>query len=202
MPVKTNAGITLYNAKHYHLAVRVAMPNTPPNQQLLEALALHYDDLVKFIRQRFRDRHFARDLVHDVYLQILDKPPRERVSLPLAFLRKVTFNRAIDRVRAESIRAAHLAAASTDEPALDTWDGAHALDFEQQLHALLAIIEALPARQRQVFLLHRIHCMAQRDIAGELEISTNMVTQHFNRAMRAIVSRWEPARRLRGEGQA
>ncbi|HYQ50442.1 MAG TPA: sigma factor-like helix-turn-helix DNA-binding protein, partial [Pseudomonas sp.] len=49
---------------------------------------------------------------------------------------------------------------------------------------------------------HRIHGMAQRDIAEELEISTNMVTQHFNRAMRAIISRWEPARRLRGEGQA
>jgi len=178
------------------------MSDTPPNQQLLDTLALHYDDLVKFIRQRFRDRHFARDLVHDVYLQILDKPPRERVSLPLAFLRKVTFNRAIDRVRAESIRAAHLATASTEEPALDTWDGAQALDFEQQLHALLAIIEALPARQRQVFLLHRIHGMAQRDIAEELEISTNMVTQHFNRAMRAIISRWEPARRLRGEAQA
>jgi len=177
------------------------MANTPPNQDLLDALALHYDDLVSYIRQRFRDRHFARDLVHDVYLQILDKPPRERVSLPLAFLRKVTFNRAIDRVRAESIRTAHLLVASSEEPALDNWDGAQALDFEQQLLALLALIEALPARQRQVFLLHRIHGMAQRDIAAELDISTNMVTQHFNRAMRAIASRWAPARQLRSEGQ-
>lgn len=180
----------------------LVMSTTPPNQELLDALALHYDDLVRYIKQRFRDRHFARDLVHDVYLQILDKPPRQRISLPLAFLRKVTFNRAIDRVRAESLRAAHLAAASHDEPALDSWDGARELDFEQQLHALLAIIEALPARQRQVFLLHRIHGMAQRDIATELEISANMVTQHFNRALYAIASRWEPARRVRGEGRA
>ncbi len=181
---------------------RPSMSNTPPNQELLDALALHYDDLVRYIRQRFRDRHFARDLVHDVYLQILDKPPRQRISLPLAFLRKVTFNRAIDRVRAESLRADYLAAASHDEQALDSWDGARELDFEQQLHALLAIIEALPARQRQVFLLHRIHGMAQRDIAAELEISVNMVTQHFNRALRTIASRWEPARRLHGEGRA
>lgn len=119
-----------------------------------------------------------------------------------AFLRKVTFNRAIDRVRAESLRADYLAAANHDEPALDSWDGARELDFEQQLHALLAIIEALPARQRQVFLLHRIHGMAQRDIAAELEISVNMVTQHFNRALRTIASRWEPARRLQGEARA
>ncbi|CAI3806445.1 hypothetical protein GLGCALEP_04047 [Pseudomonas sp. MM221] len=105
-------------------------------------------------------------------------------------------------MRAESLRADYLAAASHGEPALDSWDGARELDFEQQLHALLAIIEALPARQRQVFLLHRIHGMAQRDIAAELEISVNMVTQHFNRALRTIASRWEPARRLHGEARA
>lgn len=80
-------------------------------------------------------------------------------------------------------------------------DGATALDFEQQLEALLAIIEALPARARQVFLLHRIHGMPQREIADELGISTNMVTQHFSRAMRSIARDWEPARRaLAGRG--
>ncbi|WP_456362327.1 RNA polymerase sigma factor [Pseudomonas syringae] len=68
------------------------------------------------------------------------------------------------------------------------------MDFEQQLKALLAIIEALPPRQRQVFLLHRIHGMPQREIAAELGISLNMITQHFGRAMRTIAQHWEPAR--------
>jgi RNA polymerase sigma-70 factor (ECF subfamily) len=67
-----------------------------------------------------------------------------------------------------------------------------ALEFEQRLLALLAVIDALPARQRQIFLLHRIHGMAQQEIADALQISVNMVAQHFMRAMRTLAQRWQP----------
>lgn len=171
------------------------MSDLPPNPHLMAALALHYDDLVDSLRRRFHGRDFARDLVHDVCVQVLEKPPAHSISQPLAFLRRMTFNRAIDRLRAERIRQAHLNQPLPPEAAVDNWDGAQALDFEQQLTALLAIIEALPARQRQVFLLHRIHGMPQKEIAEELGLSLNMITQHFGRAMRAIAQQWEPARR-------
>lgn len=171
------------------------MSDSPPNPQLMAALALHYDDLVDSLRRRFRGRDFARDLVHDVCVQVMEKPPTGSISQPLAFLRRMTFNRAIDRIRAERTRLAYAAQPLPPHAELDHWDGAQALDFEQQLSALLAIIEALPARQRQVFLLHRIHGMPQKNIAEELGISQNMVTQHFGKAMRTIAQHWEPARR-------
>lgn len=171
------------------------MSKPSPNDALMTALALHYDDLIEHIRLRFKGRHFARDLVHDVCVQVLEKPPQETVVQPLAFLRRMIFNRAIDRVRADRIRQIHAELPMPAEMGIDSWDGAHALDFEQQLKALLAIIEALPARQRQIFLLHRIHGMPQREIAEELGISANMVTQHFRKAMGTIAQRWEPARR-------
>lgn len=167
----------------------------PTPHPLMTALALHYDDLVDYIKRRFHGRDFARDLMHDVCVQMLEKPPREPIATPLAFLRKTAFNRAIDRIRAERTRQAHLNVHVPEYLSVDDWDGAQALDFEQQLAALLDIIQALPVRQRQVFLLHRIHDMSQREIAEELGISVNMVTQHFGRAMKTIAQHWEPARR-------
>lgn len=172
------------------------MTKSSSNPELIGALALHYDDLVAYIRRRFQGSQFAREVVHEVCVQLLEKPPQQPVKLPFAFLRKVSFNKAIDRRRADSTRNTWI----DFTPDVPDWyvhdlDGAASLDFEQQLHALLAIIEALPARARQVFLLHRIHGMAQREIAAELGISLNMVTQHFARAMQAIVRDWEPARR-------
>ncbi|MBK5477425.1 RNA polymerase sigma factor [Pseudomonas sp. TH21] len=161
----------------------------------MAALALHYDDLVDYIKRRFHGRDFARDLMHEVCVQMLEKPPRDPIASPLAFLRKTAFNRAIDRIRAERTRQAHLNGHVPEYLSVDDWDGAQALDFEQQLAALLDIIQALPVRQRQVFLLHRIHDMSQREIAEELGISVNMVTQHFGRAMKTIGQHWEPARR-------
>lgn len=167
----------------------------PTHHPLMAALALHYDDLVDYIKRRFHGRDFARDLMHEVCVQMLEKPPRDPIASPLAFLRKTAFNRAIDRIRAERTRQAHLNGHVPEYLSVDDWDGAQALDFEQQLAALLDIIQALPVRQRQVFLLHRIHDMSQWEIAEELGISVNMVTQHFGRAMKTIGQHWEPARR-------
>mgnify|MGYP006163712511 FL=1 len=172
------------------------MTKTSPGVELIGALALHYDDLVEYVRRRFQGSQFAREVVHDVCLQLLEKPPQQPVNLPFAFLRRASFNRAIDRRRADNTRNAYFeVTAEVPDWHVHELDGAAALDFEQQLEALLAIIDALPARARQVFLLHRIHGMQQREIADELGISTNMVTQHFSRAMRSIASDWEPARR-------
>lgn len=167
------------------------MPST--ENDLLRALALHYDDLVEHIRRRFSNQHFARDVVHDVCLQILEKPPLNAINLPIAFLRRATLNRAIDRRRAENTRTLYVQSQlGWAEQQRDDIDGARALEFDQRLRALLAVIDAMPSRQRQVFLLHRIHGMTQQEVAQELEISVNMVAQHFMRAMRTLAQRWQP----------
>ncbi|SFX20935.1 RNA polymerase sigma-70 factor, ECF subfamily [Azotobacter vinelandii] len=172
------------------------MSSSPPPDDLMDTLALHYHDLVEYIRRRFSCRQFAHDVVHDVCVQLLEKPPQRPVAQPFAFLRRVSFNRAIDRNRSDCARSARFEGmAELPDTLGDDCDGAMALDFEQQLKALLAIIDALPARPQQIFLLHRIHGMPQREIADELGISLNMVTRHFGRAMRTIVRDWEPARR-------
>ncbi|WP_437880173.1 sigma-70 family RNA polymerase sigma factor [Pseudomonas sp. LRF_L74] len=171
------------------------MTKSSPDTELIGALALHYDDLVDYIRRRFQGSQFAREVIHDVCVQLLEKPPQQPIKLPFAFLRKASFNRAIDRRRADCTRDARFeGVAEIPDWHVHELDGAVALDFEQQLDALLAIIDALPARARQVFLLHRIHDMPQREIAEELGVSVNMVTQHFARAMRIIARDWEPAR--------
>lgn len=178
------------------------MPTPEHDVELIGALALHYDDLVDYIRRRFQGGQFAREVIHDVCLQVLEKPPQQPVRLPFAFLRKASFNRAIDRRRADVLHNARFeAVAEVPDWHVHELDGAAVLDFEQQLEALLAIIDSLPARARQVFLLHRIHGMPQREIATELGVSVNMVTQHFARAVRTIARDWEPARRALGGGR-
>lgn len=185
----------VYNATQSHLIAVEAMTRVPPSAELIGALALHYDDLVDFIRRRFQGSQFARDVVHDVCVQVLEKPPKERIKLPLAFLRRASFNKAIDRSRADNTRNAYFElSAEVPDWHVHEVDGACALDFEQQLEALLAIIEALPTRARQIFLLHRIHDMSRQDIARELGITLNMVGKHLSRAMIAIARDWEPAR--------
>lgn len=174
----------------------------PVSSPLAIALAYHYDGLVDYVRRNFShsrdDRHFARDVIHDVYMQLVEHPPRQTIHTPLAFLRLAAKNRAIDLYRSEQVRRRHIEyVATVPDTHVHYQDGENALDFAQKLRALKHIIEALPARQRQVFLLHRLHEMPQQSIADELGISRNMVTQHFTRAHASITLQWQ--RYLHGE---
>lgn len=173
------------------------MQNDSLNLPLLAALVRHYDELVGYVHRKFGDRAFARDIVHDVYVELTERPPTAIVRAPLAFLRRASTNQAIDRSRSDDARSAWIeSVADVPDIHVHEFDGACALDFAQQLDHLRLIIEKLPARARQIFLLHRLHDMPQEEIAKELGISRNMVTQHFSRAMNTIESDWEPARQL------
>ena len=160
---------------------------------LVAALAEHYDQLVEHVRRRFRDRGFARDVVHDVCVELMERPPAGPVHTPLAFLRHVSTNRAIDRQRADAARSSVVECVG-DTPDLvgHHRDGAAELDFKQQFEALVAIVEALPARARQCFLLHRLHGMRHEEIAAEIGVTRSMVTHHVNRAMDRIAAEWAP----------
>ncbi len=162
----------------------------PENSKLVVALVYHYDELVSYVKRRFGDHHFAQDVVHDVCIELMERPPADQVHTPMAFLRKLSRNRAIDRYRQYKVQQAHLNTLQDTTVASHHIDGERVLHFVQRLEALKRIIEALPARQRQVFLLHRLHDMPQQEIADELGISRNMVTQHFTRAMASINLRW------------
>ena len=162
----------------------------PENSQLVIALVYHYDELVSYVKRRFGDYHFAQDVVHDVCIELMERPPRNAVHTPMAFLRRLSRNRAIDRYRQYQTQQSHLQQMQETAVHAHHIDGERVLHFVQRLEALKSIIEALPPRQRQVFLLHRLHDMPQQEIADELGISRNMVTQHFTKAMATINLHW------------
>ncbi|MDP8568342.1 RNA polymerase sigma factor [Methylophilus aquaticus] len=162
----------------------------PEHSQLVITLVYHYDELVGYVKRRFGDHHFAQDVVHDVCLELMERPPLSKVHTPMAFLRKLSRNRAIDRYRQYQTQQAHLTILQQTAVHSHQMDGERVLHFVQRLEALKQIIEALPSRQRQVFLLHKLHEMPQQEIADELGISRNMVTQHFSKAMTAINLSW------------
>lgn len=162
---------------------------------LLVTMAYHYDGLVDYVRRNFSqsryDRHFAHEIVHEVCIHLLNNPPQQPVHTPLAFLRTMLKHQAIDYTRKTETRARYIDYVEhTPDCHIHDQDGANALDFSQKLDALKNIIESLPPRQRQIFLLHRLHDMPQQEIADALSISRNMVTQHFTRALASIASQW------------
>ncbi|CAH0446559.1 hypothetical protein LMG10661_02629 [Ralstonia syzygii subsp. syzygii] len=153
---------------------------------LMTAFVDHYEELVDHVRHRFGDRAFACDVVQDVCVQLLHRPPAEPICTPLAFLRHLSIHRAIDRWRSDETHATYAELAGQAVPDTDDVDGERIVASRQTVHQVEQAIDGLPARCREVFILHKLHDLSQDEVAVRLCISLNMVAKHLARAMLAM----------------
>lgn len=62
------------------------------------------------------------------------------------------------------------------------------LDIQQRLDWVMRVLEGLPDRTCEVFLLHRLAGVGQDEIARQLGISVSAVEKHVARAVAALVT--------------
>lgn len=160
------------------------MPHFSANTSLLAVLARHYEELVDSVRRRFGDRHAAREVVHDVCVQLLEAPEKEGVRVPLALLRKITHDRAVSHYRSERRRQAWVdEQALLPEVACAAPGPERCLEASDELERLCAAIAELPPRCQQVFVMHKIHELPQQVVAEQLGISLKSVEKHLRVGM-------------------
>lgn len=147
-------------------------------------LTHHYDELVDSVRRRFGDRHTAHEVVHDVCIQLLESPEKEGVRLPLALLRKITYDRAISHYRSERRRQAWIDD-NTEMPTVACSAPSPEGQYEaaDELERLCTIVATLSPRCQQVFVMHKIHELPQREVALQLGISLKAVEKHLKLGM-------------------
>lgn len=156
----------------------------PPS--LLAALTHHYEELIGYVRRRFGDHGLAREVVHDVCVQLLERPEQPGIRAPLALLRRISHDVAVDRCRAEDARRSHFHSLDCIEDiACPLSDQMRLLAGRQELDALVRAIDALPVRRRQVFVMHKIHQLPQSEVAARLNISVKMVEKQLRLGLAA-----------------
>lgn len=160
------------------------MSHATPKPSLVAVLARHYDELVDSVRRRFGDRHGAQEVVHDVCVQLLEAPEKDGVRLPLALLRKITHDRAVSHYRSERRRQAWIEEGA-DIPSVVCDSPSPELHHESadEVERLSAAIAALPPRCQQVFVMHKIHELTQKEVAVQMGISLKAMEKHLRLGM-------------------
>lgn len=163
---------------------RLAAPSR--SEKLFDAaFREHHSTLVHFLRRRVGTDDEARDIAQEAYLRLL----RYRENQNLASLKALVFRIATNLLgmRARTARAHRQADHQPLEEHLDLAindiSAEQRLFGEQQLDRLMAVIERLPTKCQQVFILSRFHDMGYSQIAARCNISIKMVEKHISHAL-------------------
>lgn len=151
------------------------------------SLDLLYRDHAPKLRRRLRSRlgsaDEANDLIHEAFARLLGASRAHDVQQPGAFLNRIVRNLLIDRSRRRLARAAHIPLGDDIAVRPHQADG---IELEQLRERYREIVDALPPRTREVFLLHRIEGLSYAAIAERLAISVRTVEWHIAQAVLRI----------------
>jgi RNA polymerase sigma-70 factor (ECF subfamily) len=147
------------------------------------AFRAHSDSLIRYLRSRVGSDAEARDIAQDAYLRLMRyREHQDPVSLK-ALVFRIATNLVSMRARAVRVRPDHEPLeAALEVPANDPTPERQLLT-EQQLARLTEVIQRLPPRCQQAFVLSRFHDMGYQEIAARLKISVKMVEKHVAHAL-------------------
>lgn len=149
-----------------------------------------YEELVKFARSiRGLTEEDARDIVHNVLLDVLVKRPNFR-GFEKAYMKTAIFHAAMDLFRHRAVRESYAAAVSQEKPPplsaeTELVQRNETKRFGKRYHTAVA---ELPLALRLAFLL-RLRGTSYEDIAVALNISMAAVKSRLNRAKKQLRDR-------------
>jgi RNA polymerase sigma factor (sigma-70 family) len=142
----------------------------------------HNEALLRFLRGRVGSQNEAREVAQEAYVRLLSLDQPGAVSYLRAFLFKTAANIAIDRRRRhqnyDRVAGRQLFAELTENRTPE-----RQLSGEQTLRHLGILIEAMPAKCRESFVMNQIQGLDAATIAAKLGITDSMVRKYVVRAL-------------------
>ncbi|HSV45537.1 MAG TPA: RNA polymerase sigma factor [Ramlibacter sp.] len=144
--------------------------------------------LMRFFLRRTDSRADAEDLTQEVFVRILTLRDAGAVQSLDAFIFTVAANLMRDRWRQRAtqtvVRSIEDLGPSEGGPAqADERSPDRVLQAREGVAAIMRRLDRLSSRTRDIFILHRIENMRQKDIAQAFGLSVSAVEKHVSRAL-------------------
>jgi len=161
--------------------------NSPPSDQdrwFEEEVQPHEPALRAFLRQRFPAIHDVDDLVQESYARLLEARRKSPIANARAYLFTTARNAALSQLRRPQIFAEQpLDDFSTEAVIEDRANVINLVTTRQETAVLLAAVESLPARCREVFILTKLQGCSHQEAADRLGLSVQTVHVQVSRGI-------------------
>ncbi len=146
----------------------------------------------QFSYQLLKNKSDAEGVVQEVFLKLWTH--RHRIDPERsfeAFLFTIVNNCCVSLIRKRSTHHKYIDYIKAINLAGQAQNPAKQIEFQEFQHQVEQIINALPPRQREIYLLSREEGFSYREIANKLSLSINTVENHMVRALKYIRERLE-----------
>jgi RNA polymerase sigma-70 factor (sigma-E family) len=152
---------------------------------LADLFRQHHAELVRLAVLMLRSQAAAEDVVQDVFTQLQARPGRRlRSETALAYLRAAVLNGCRSTLRRQALW--RRIAAVQDPPVLTQASAEHEAIKAEQDRDVLAALNALPPRRREVLVLRYYLDLSEAEIASTLGISRGTVKSTAARGIAAL----------------
>jgi RNA polymerase sigma-70 factor (ECF subfamily) len=133
----------------------------------------------------------ADDVIQEAYCRIAALNQVSHIEDPRAYFFQVARNILLEQMRrARIVRIDAVAEMETLNISDDRPNPEQEVSAHRELKRLQRLIEELPDRCRQVFVLRKIEGLSQKDIAKRLSITEHTVEAHVGRGLQLILKAW------------
>jgi RNA polymerase sigma-70 factor (sigma-E family) len=142
----------------------------------------HYGELVRLATALLDQRASAEEVVQQAYVDVLRRwDTARRADDVVSYLRRAVVNGARDRLRRRRTRRLYVAPHAVPEP------GPEDEYLRRDEHrAVLAALQALPGRQREVLVLRHLLGLSEAETAATLGISTSAAKSAAHRGIASL----------------
>jgi RNA polymerase sigma-70 factor (ECF subfamily) len=161
----------------------MSAPDTARHAALLTWYSDHHGWLVGWLRRKLGSSCDAADFAQDTFVRLIGRDDLTAIRTPRAYLTTTATRLVIDDARRRKLEAV----------CLESWSILHGgetspapeqlLETVEILAELARMLDALPAKPRSAFLLHRLEGWNYGEIAAELGVSSSRVKQYVARAL-------------------
>jgi RNA polymerase sigma-70 factor (family 1) len=144
----------------------------------------------KFGYSILKSHEDTENLVQDVFLHLWENRRKvDKNASVKSYVFSITYNSAISIIRRKINESKFLDYLKSLQETHQEPVNAE-LEYNELANKLEEIINTLPLRQKEIYLLHRVEGLKYNEIADRLNLSVNTVENHMSRALKTIRKRF------------
>lgn len=142
--------------------------------------------LYKFGYSLLKSHEETENLVQDVFLNLWENRNKvEKDSSIKSYIFAITYNSAISILRKKAMESKFVEYLKSLQIIYEKPVNME-LEYTELTNKINEIVYALPQRQKEVYLLHKVEALKYSEIAVLLDISVNTIENHMSRALKTI----------------